>query len=164
MNLDLGEVDRAIETVETRAKRLGPAFRELRKPFRADQASHAKSEEGPNGKWPARSPLTEARRRARNRGVRQTKAMKTIALRKATKRSTPKRLLGRLPGAVAYKVGELFIRATSFAKKIGGAHQQGATVGRGVRLPKREFLWPSAKLLDTAFDVLGKYVVKGWKK
>lgn len=163
VNLDFGEVDRAIETMETRAKRLGPAFRELRKPFRADQVGHAKGEEGPSGKWPARSPLTEARRRARNRNVRQTKAMKTIALRKATRRSTPKRLLGRLPNAVVYRIGELYIRATSRAK-FGGAHQQGATVGRGSKLPQRMFLWLSDRLLSSARDVLGNYVVKGWKK
>lgn len=163
VNLDFGEVDRAIETLETRAKRLGPAFREIRKPFRVDQVGHAKGEEGPNGKWPARSPLTEARRRARNRGVRQTKAMKTIALRKPTRRSTPRRLLGRLPGAVVYKLGELYIRATSRAK-FGGAHQHGATVGRGSKLPERMFLWLSDKLVTTARDVLGAHVVKGWKK
>jgi phage gpG-like protein len=95
--------------------------------------------------------------------VRQTKAMKTIALRKPTKRSTPKRLLGRLPGAVVYKIGELFIRATSRAR-FGGAHQFGGTVGRGVKLPQRMFLWLSDKLRTTAADVLGNYVVKGWKK
>jgi phage gpG-like protein len=149
--------------VELRAKRLGPAFRELRKPFRTDQSGHARGEEGPSGKWPARSPLTEARRRQRNRSVRQTKAMKTIALRKPTKRSTPKRLLGRLPGAVTYKIGEMFIRATSRAS-FGGAHQFGGTVGRGVKLPQRMFLWLSDKLRTTAADVLGNYVVKGWKK
>lgn len=163
VNLDFAELDRAIETLEQRAARLGPAFRELRKPFRGDQHGHARGEEGPGGKWPARSPLTEARRLARNRGVRMTKAMKVIALKKPTKRATPRRILGRLPGAVMYKVGELFIRATSRAK-FGGAHQKGATVGRGSKLPARMFLWISDGLLSTARDVLGNYVVKGWKK
>lgn len=164
VNLNFGEVDRAIETVEQRAKRLGPAFRELQKPFRADQVDHARNEQGPSSKWPPRSPLTEARRLARNRSVRTTKAMRTIMPRKPTRRSTPARILGRLPGAVAHTVGGLFIRATSRARKVGPAHQHGATVGRGVRLQARPFLWLSDALVEKARELLADYVMKGWNR
>lgn len=157
------EVVARLADLEQRAKRLGPAFRELRKPFRSDQVGHARGEEGPGGKWPARSPLTEARRLARNRNVRTTKAMKAVLLRKPTKRSTPKRILGRLPSAVVYTVGELFIRATSRAK-FGGAHQKGATVGRGSRVPQRMFLWLSDGLRAKARELLAEHVMKGWDK
>jgi phage gpG-like protein len=163
-NVDLTEIDRAMADVELRAKRMAPAFRELRRPMRRDQSNHAKQEEGPSGKWPPRSPLTEARRRARNRGARRTKALRTIAIGKFSRRSTPKRLLGRLPAAVVTTVGELYIRITSRVADYSGVHQRGGKVGRRAKLPARPFLWMSDPFLSTAREVLGKFLVKGWKR
>lgn len=164
-NFDAQEVDRALADVEERGRRLGPAFRELRRPLRDDQRSHARAEEGPAGAWPARSPLTEARRRARNRRVRITKAMQTIAPRRFVRRSTPARLLGRLPSAIIVTAGDLFIRAVSRAP-WSGVHQHGGRAGRrrGVTIPARPFLWLSSQLLATVRSKLGEYVVKGWKR
>jgi phage gpG-like protein len=163
-NFDLTQVDRAMADVETRAKRLAPAFRELRRPLRFDQRAHARDEEGPDGHWPPRSPFTEARRQARNRSAR-TRRFYVLRRGEARRRSTPKQVLGRLPAAILVKVGELFIRATS---RVAWAriHQYGGNAGRGrrVRIPARPFLWLSDGLLRTARDVLGNYVVKGWKK
>lgn len=163
-NVDLTEVDTALADVDVRSKRMAPAFRELRAPMRRDQAAHAKQQEGPNGAWPPRSPLTEARRRARNRRRRVTKAMITIGIASnKKKRSTPKRILGRLPRAVVYTIGDLFLRATSRVP-WSGAHQDGGRVGRGVKLPARPFLWLSDVLINATKDVLGKYVLKGWNR
>jgi hypothetical protein len=164
--VDLSQVDRALADTELRAKRMAPAFRELRPLLRRDQRDHAKGEQGSDGKWPARSPLTEARRKAKSRASRTTRALRTIALGRFARRSTPRKILGRLPGAVVYTVGELFARATSRAKKIGPAHQFGLRVGRrlAVRLHAREFLWLSDKLLDASKQVLAKFVVKGWRR
>lgn len=163
MNFDLSELDAALADTETRAKRLGPAFRELRKPMAADQRRHAKEERGPDTGWPPRSPLTEAKRRARNRGVRRTKAMRTIAIGKFRRRSTPKRILGRLPGAMVIEVGELFIRVSS---RVPWAisHMLGLRVGRGAKLPQRRFYWLSDALIGAARDKLGAFVVKGMKR
>jgi phage gpG-like protein len=161
--IDLTEVDRALADLEARAKRLAPAFRELRKPLRLDQRDHARGEMGPGGKWPARSPLTEERRRAKNRRVRLTKAMQTIAPKKLRRRSTPNRLLGRLPAAVIYKSGELFVRATSRVA-WSGVHQEGGSVGRGSRIPARPFLWLSDAIIDKAKETLAAFVVKGWTR
>jgi phage gpG-like protein len=159
-NFNLTEVDRAMADVEVRAKRLAPAFRELRRPLRADQRAHSRAEEGPDGHWPPRSPFTEARRLARNRRVRASKALAIRPSRR--RRTTPKRLLGRLPAAILVKVGELYIRATSRVA-WSGVHQYGGNAGRA-RIPARPFLWLSDGLLRTARDVLGNYVVKGWKR
>jgi phage gpG-like protein len=161
--IDLTEVDRALADVETRAKRMAPAFRELRKPLRLDQRDHARGEKGPGGKWPARSALTEERRTAKNRRVRLTKAMQSIAPKKLRHRSTPKRLLGRLPAAVIYATGELFVRATSRVA-WSGVHQEGGSVGRGSKIPARPFLWLSEVILDKAKQTLAAFVVKGWKR
>jgi phage gpG-like protein len=163
-NFDLTEVDRAMADVEARAKRLAPAFRELRRPLRTDQRAHARAEEGPDGHWPPRSPFTEARRQARNRAVRIHR-FDVLRRGEGRRRSTPKQVLGRLPAAILVKVGELYIRATSRAA-WAGIHQYGGNAGRGrrVRIPARPFLWLSDGLLRTARDVLGNYVVKGWKR
>lgn len=162
-NFDMIEVDSAAADVEERARRLRPAFREIRKPMRQDQRAHASEERGPGGAWPPRSPLTEARRKARNKGVRATKAMRAIAITKFKKRPTPKRILGRLPNAVVYVVGDLFIRATSRVP-WSAAQQDGGRVGRGAILPARPFLWLSSTLLGKARDVLGAFIVKGWQR
>jgi phage gpG-like protein len=164
--VDFTSVDRAMADVETRGKRLAPAFRELRKPLRADQRTHARSEQGPDGPWRPRSPFTEGRRRARNKRVRSTKAMTVSRTGKYfRRRATPKRLLGRLPGAIAVTVGALYVRAVSRAS-WSGVHQHGGEAGHGrkVRIPQRVFLWLSDGLLARARDVLGAYVVKGWKR
>jgi len=163
-SLDVTKVDRALADLETRAKRLAPAFRELRRPLYTDQRAHARAEEGPDGHWPARSPFTEARRQARNRTVR-THRYDVLRRGEGRRRSTPKNILGRLPAAILLKVGELYIRATSRAA-WSGIHQYGGNAGRGrrVRILARPFLWLSDGLLQTARDVLGAYVVKGWKR
>lgn len=163
LSFDLSDVDRRIETLEQRAKRLAPAFRQLARPLRVDQREHAKDERGPSGKWPARSPMTEARRRARNRGARTTRAMRTVALAKFRRRPTPKKILGRVPSAIQIVVGDLFVRGV-YRVPWAGAHARGARVGRGVRLPKRVFNWLGEKLLETAREVLADHVMKDWKR
>jgi len=166
---DLTEVDRALADVELRGKRMAPAFREARKPLRQDQRAHARAEQGPDGAWPARAAVTEARRRSRNRRVRKTRAIATYSPRQkgvARKRSAPKRLLGRLPGAILVVAADLFVRATSRAGAMGAAHQYGARVGHGrrVKLRARRFLWLSDELIGTVRDILIAHVVKGWKR
>lgn len=162
-SMDVTELDSALADVDSRGKRLGPAFRELRKPLRGDQREHARAQQGPSGSWPPRSPMTEARRRARNRALRTSKAMRTIMPGKHKRRSTPKRILGRLPGAIIVTAGQLFVRARSRVD-WSGVHQFGGRAGRGVRIPARPFLWLSDALLTTARDTLADFVVKGWKR
>jgi hypothetical protein len=159
--VDLTEVDESLADMETRAKRLAPAFRALRKPLRGDQRDHAKKAEAPDGAWAPRAAATEERRRSRNRRARASKALRTISLRKR-RGGSPKSLLGRLPRALRITVGPLFIRATSRAG-WGGSHNQGDRVGhrRRVKLPRRTFVWLSDALLSKASETLAEYIVKG---
>lgn len=163
--VDFSEAEKALDDIEERAKRLAPAFVAMRKPMREDQRAHAKQAEGPGGGWPPRAAITEERRRSKNRRVRTTKAMKTISPRPARKRSTPRRLLGRLPGAVRYVSGSLFLRVSSLVA-WSGAHARGGRVGhnRSVTLPKRTFLWMSDRFLTAATGVLATHIMKGWKR
>lgn len=165
-NVDnLAEIDDAFSDVIERARRLRPAFVALRKPLRGDQREHAKEAKGPDGAWPARSPVTEARRRMRNRRIRQTKAMRTISPRPSKRRSSPKALLGRLPRAMIVTLGDLFIRATSRAS-WSGSHNKGDKVGHGrkVELPRRTFMYLSNTILRIATEVIAGHLVKDWKR
>lgn len=89
--------------------------------------------------------------------------MRLVQLGKSRRRTTPKKTLGRLPGAVVYTVGGHFIRATSRVE-WSAAHAKGLRVGRGVRLKKRAWLWLSDQLLLKAANVLSDHVMKGWKR
>lgn len=163
-SVDLTQVDRAMADVESRAKRMGPAFRQLRRPMLADQTIHARSQTGPDGKWAPRSPLTEARRRARNRGLRAPKALKTIAIGKGRRRTTPKRILGRLPSAVVTTIRELSIKVTSRVAAFSNVQQRGGRVGKRARIPARPFLWMSTAFLYYAKGVFAQHLVKGWQR
>lgn len=161
VNFDLSQLGGAMADMEARGKQMAPAFRELRRPLRGDQRAHARAEEGPTGRWQARSSVTEARNRAHVKLRRSRKRRDEYTAR----RSTAKKLLGRLPGAIQVVAGQLYVRATSRAS-WGGVHQFGGHAGHGrrVRIPARQFLWLSEKLLRTATEVLGTYVVKGWRR
>lgn len=165
INLDTQQIDRRLADIERRARTLKPAFRELRKPMRLDQKSHARAAEGPDGAWPARAASTEARRKSRNRSLRQPKAARMISPKPSKRRSTPKAILGRLPRALAVVAGDLFVRATSRVS-WAIAHQLGAHVGksRRTRIPRRTFVWIGDGLIRTARDVLGNYIVKDWNR
>lgn len=159
-NVDLGAVDRFVETASQRAARLAPAFKELRRPVRGDQRQHAKDQSGPDSKWAARSPITEARRQAANKRTRRAR-IGPIAPGKTRRRSTPARILGRVPAALVVTLGDLFIRV---APRIAWAAAQavGDRVGHHhkVELKPRPFLWISQQLIATAERVLGEYIVK----
>jgi phage gpG-like protein len=162
---DVGEIDRAFDDVELRARRMGPAFRELRKPMRGDQREHARRAEGPGGHWPARAPATEERRLRRNRRLRIPKALRLISPVKTQRRSTPAAILGRLPRALRIDSGELWVRATSRAT-FGGSHNEGAMVGRrrSVKLPRREFVWVSDEFIAKCEFVFLSHLVQDWIK
>lgn len=164
IEVDLDEVDARMSNMEYRARVLGPAFRQLRKPLVRDQRDHQQKAAGPDGSWPPRSPVTEARRRARNRRLKQTKAMKTISPKPSKRRSTPKKVLGRLPMIFRMITTNLSIAMVSRAS-WSGAHMRGAKVGHGrkVTLPRRPYYYPSDAFLSTVKQTLAAHIVKGWK-
>jgi phage gpG-like protein len=141
--------------MERRAKKFAPAFKALRKPLREDQREHARDESGPDGKWPARSPKTIERLRARPRG--RTPKGRRRRARKLRK------LLGRLPSQLRMRFNGTGVWAISRVK-WAQAHRDGATVARGSRLPARDFLWLSPKMIDVATETLVQHVYGGWMR
>lgn len=135
--VELSFLDRA--RTAFRALDLRPAWKEARKPVRADQRAHAKAQEGPGGAWQARSSSTKSRA-----GGRRTRA---------------RRLLGRLPSAigVGYDRRKLTVRSLV---RWSAIHQEGGTAGHGARIPARPFLWVSDSLLEHVAGVVAKVVAK----
>lgn len=145
--VDLSEVDRGIDAMTAAARNLGPAFKEAKKPVRKDQRDHAKSRQGPNGPWAPKSPLTRAR--------------EALAAKRRGKRPRVRRLLGRLPGAIAVESNRVRVVARSKAW-WSGVQQDGGTVGRGARLPARPFLWASDALKEVIKVIFERHIKGRW--
>lgn len=69
--------------------------------------------------------------------------------------------LGRLPGAVKTVVSRDAVSVVS-SVRWSQAHIDGDTVGHGVKLKPRIFLWISDGLATTAADLLRDAVLEGW--
>jgi phage gpG-like protein len=139
--LDLGDVFRGLDAMARRGRALGPVFRELKKPLRADQKDHSKKREGPSALWAPRAASTMARMRIGGHRARKP--------------------LGRLTGAVSYFADATAVRGISRVL-WSGIHQDGGTVGHGSRLPARPFLWISDDLLRIAENTLGSALVRAY--
>lgn len=105
-------------------------LREARVPTRLDQKDHDRKETGPDGSWPQLASSTRAR----------------YARRPGGKRGFQYKLLGRLPKALNSRVTGNSLIFFSRVTKWSMAHQKGAIVGHGARLPRRQFLWISPTL------------------
>ena len=138
--LDFGDVEKGLDAMG-RARVLAPAFKELKKPLRLDQRDHSKKREGPAGAWAPRAASTLERMRHGGKRARKP--------------------LGRLSGAVTYSATSNSVSGVSRAP-WSGAHQDGARVGHGSRLPVREFLWISDEMLTVAENTLGSAVVRAY--
>jgi len=112
--LDLEDVLDGYDAMRGAGADLTPVWREVEDLAKHDQAAIGATQEGTDGPWPKRA-RAQGRRRAR-------------------------KLLGRLPTSVHIKYDKHRFRKES---KIpwSGAHQDGATVGRGAVLPKREHVY-----------------------
>ena len=142
--VDFGDVEQGIDAMERRAHALGPAFRDLKKPMRDDQRDHGKKQRGPFGAWARRSP-------------------KTLEFYREHGRKRMPRPLGRLPTAVKYTATAFGVTGESRVA-WSAVQQEGGTVGRGVKLKARPFLWLSRRLLDIAENVIGGAVEAAWGK
>jgi len=129
----LGFLDRARAIL--RAPDLRPAWKLIRKPVRADLRQHARRQEGPEGSWSPMSSRTKGRARAG--------------------RKRPRKLLGRLPGALTTKLERkrMILRSQVAWSAV---HQEGGRVGRGARVPARPFLWASDKVLELAGGIIAR--------
>lgn len=134
--VDLGFLDRA-RALLTRPD-LRPAWREVRKPFRADLADHRKRREGPDGPWAPRASSTKTRTSGRKRA---------------------RRLLGRLPTAIVVKTDRGKLTATSRVR-WSAIHQDGGRAGHGARIPARTFLWASERFLELAGGAVARRIAR----
>jgi phage gpG-like protein len=116
-------------------------FRDARKPLRGDLREHAKAQASPDGRWAPIASSTKERR-ARGKGRRR-------------------RLLGRLPTAIALTSGADFVRAVSRAK-WSRIHQDGGRAGHGAKIPARPFMWASKKLTRLVRDLFTAALSRAW--
>lgn len=152
-HVELSDVEKGLIGLDLKASAMRPVFNELRAPLREDQKEHAQQEQGPEGKWPARSRKTMARLGARRRG-------RTAKGRRRSRRR-PGRLLGRLPGILDVRARSTSLSAESKAK-WSGIHQDGGTAGRGARIPPRPFLWISDRFFDLSVELFAAVLELGW--
>ncbi len=144
--LDWRSVQRALAASPSGVPR---AMRELRAPMRTDQKEHAREQRGPDGPWPKRKTAAQVAAGDRRR--------------RSRKRPSRRRVLGRLPGAIKISHDRTSVVVSS---KVPWslAHQEGAIVGHGARLPKREFLWISPKLRGIAVALLEQNMVEAFNR
>lgn len=121
---------------------LRPAWKEARKPLRADIREHRRKQEGPEGTWPARAAATKQR---------------------AGRHGRPRRLLGRLPTALTTLSDR---RRVAMRSRVAWSdvHRTGGVVGRGSRLPRRDFLWASGNVLDTIAGIVSRYLATRFRR
>jgi hypothetical protein len=130
------------------------AYRELRGPARYDQRHHDRRSEGPDGRWPSLAPATIARRR-RKRGKDKN----------GRRRGWPKKLLGRLPVSLRSIATSRSLVVQSAIRRpgLGFVHQKGGRIGRGARVPRRQYLWISDWLERQAIRAFRLALVRSWK-
>lgn len=146
LSVDLRGLGYAFSRLRRFSEDLRPAWRELRKPVRADQRDHRKEKQGPAGPWAPRAESTmEAYRERRQRG-----------------RKPPRGLLGRLPAALITKIERKRMIVESRVK-WSGIHQDGGTAGHGAKIPARPFLWVSQQLADQVASVVSAMAKKVWE-
>lgn len=125
------------------------AYKEMQGPARYDQRQHDVKEQGPDGPWPGLAASTAARYARMARSKRR--------------RRKPRKLLGRLPKAMQNIVSarSLIVRSRV---KWSPAHQRGGVVGRGSRLPRRQFMWISTWLRGQARQILEQTMMRAWRR
>lgn len=141
-DFDFRKLFREYGKVGRRGKNLRPAFAKLAPFMTADQKQNFKRQEGPDGPWPPKAAST------RGRQLKRASASARRKGRKPPKRGS-KKLLGKLSTAFTVSFDRRELRAES---KVpwSGVHQEGATVGRGSKIPARVHHWMSNEFLAIA--------------
>ncbi len=178
VHIDFRGVDRGFDALAQRAETIGTVFQALKRPAKQDQDDHAKRAMGPDGPWPRRAVATAIKSDDRAAKVRLSRRRNrkwkfsssgqgwqrgTKVTTTTTRYGRARNILGRLPSATRYTVrGGDELVAEVRRPDWGGAHNRGDTVGRGVRLPRREFLWWSDRFLELMTEAIELHVIKGW--
>lgn len=160
---DLKDLRKAHKRMARAAGNLRKVWRKLRTPLRKDQREHMRAQEdSKGGKW---KPLSTATRERRiSKGGRAGKLTKRGRLKKKVVRDLSKILGQKLVTGARIKIDRREISITSKAGVVAGAHQKGLTVGKGSRLPKREFFYISTELAKKATIMLAKHMADAFNK
>lgn len=142
----LNGIEAAMRRLTTFEKKA--AFREVGMHARQDQTLHDVKHEGPDGPWPALHPSTVAR---------YAKAAKA-----KRGRARARKLLGRLPKALQTIITGSSLKVRSRVK-WAFVHQAGGRAGRGARIPRRQFLWISDRLMQRSSRVFQEHLLKAWR-
>ncbi len=129
-------------------------FRSLVKPAREDLRDHQRERRGQNGAWAPLDPDTWRKRAAKRRKP-----------GKRRRRRAPKntRMLGRLPRAWKSTVTEDGLQMRNMVR-WSRAHDEGAVVGNGARLPRRQFAFLGSDFVNGASDIYVRHVMRGWRR
>ena len=165
IELDLTQFDKATRRMIKAGANLKPVFQRKRKEFRADQKDHFKQQRASDGStWPKNSEATREKRLSR--GGRAAKFTKKGRLRKPVARRLNKVLSARLISGTKFKATkrEMVLRSLRHALGWATVHQHGGVVGRGSRLPQREFLWVSDPFLRKFVEAAQLHLRGAWEK
>lgn len=167
VRVNLADVDKAIRESKALAGELGRVFRALKPWAKRDQLDHAARTQGPNGPWPVRARATLERRQQRARVV--VTRRQTTRARKGggagasiVTRQRATWPLGTLPRSIRYRSERDALRASS-GIDWAQAHIDGAIVGRGAKLPARDYLWFSDPFLDMVAATIEDFVIAPWR-
>lgn len=145
--VDVDGVIAAMARLARFGRDLRPVFKEARGPLMRDQKEHRKQQSGPDGKWPALSPFTIERQKARARS-------------KGKRR--PRIMLGKLPMSLRVYTSSKALRVENRAD-WSGVHQDGAgRTGHAPSIPARRFLWISDRVLVDFVDIIKTHAEKWW--
>jgi len=150
-----------LEAVKRAGKDLRPVFKLMKPVLRVDVGVHFARSMAPDGAWPGRSQASWQRLR-HTKGNTYRKGKRKGALNaKGLKRF--RNQLGRLKGAYRFK---LYSHRMEMISRVpwAGVHQHGGTVGRGSRIPKREFMWASRQSLERYHNFCGKLLLEAFKR
>lgn len=132
---------------------LKKTFSDLRGPARFDQRHHWRKEEAPEGHWPGLAASTRARRQFR-RGRDKS----------GRNRKWSRKLMGRFPNSLQSIVSAHSLVIRSRVKRFSMVHQKGGRVGRGARLPARQYLWISDWLRYRAAQLFNQALARAAAK
>lgn len=153
-SVDVREVERALDRIARFGKDMTKIHKAMRPVLTRDQKEHRTKQAGPSGAWPALSPFTVERNKARMR--------KRKKGQKGRPRGTRK-MLGKLPTAYKIFISSQSLRLVSRVA-WSGAHQEGASGSgrRRVTIPARPFFWISEKAVRRFVEVIEKRAGKTW--
>jgi len=151
VKLDFSEVTQAHKRLSRAGRNLKPVWRKSAPLWKKDIRAAMKKREGPDGKHPRHAKATLAKKRQQ----------RSSPTGKKWKRKMARGMLGKLWAPLTLTYNREAMRLVS---KISwaGAHQEGATVGRGVSLPERTHIYVTAPVLDYVLKLINRRLKKAW--